>query len=371
MPSTAAPLRIGVMTMQPGEVFFERFGHDSLIVDEPARGEPMSYNFGFFNLDEPGFVGNFVRGVMMYQLVALPLREDLRYYDEVGRGVSIQWLDLTPAQARGIADALATNALPQNARYRYLYFTDNCATRVRDAIDRALDGGLKRQIEGRSHGNTYRSEAVRLASPAPWMWLGFDVGLGPLADTPMTLWDESYIPMRLASALREVNGSEGRPLVASEQVILPHRIAPEPTETERVAWPWLLAGLLIATALWWLGRRAPRAAAGVALPVWLLCTIVGGLMVFLWTATEHTFAHGNHNLLLFNPLCALLLPGGWRIARGRAAGRVFEVVLPIVATLSVIAAFVLWLPVAPQHNAPWVALLLPLHLSLLVALRRR
>ena len=33
---------------------------------------------------------------MRYQLVALPMREDLAYYREVGRGVSVQWLDLTP-----------------------------------------------------------------------------------------------------------------------------------------------------------------------------------------------------------------------------------------------------------------------------------
>ena len=70
---------------------------------------------------------------MRYQLVALPMREDLAYYQQVGRGVSLQWLNLTPAQARRLADSLAVNALPQNARYGYDYFTDNCSTRVRDA----------------------------------------------------------------------------------------------------------------------------------------------------------------------------------------------------------------------------------------------
>ena len=35
---------------------------------------PISYNFGFFDPDEPGFLGRFVRGDMRYQLVALPLR---------------------------------------------------------------------------------------------------------------------------------------------------------------------------------------------------------------------------------------------------------------------------------------------------------
>ena len=149
----AAP-RIGVITMQPGEIFWERFGHNALVVDDPAKGPPMSYNFGFFNLEEPGFFRRFARGEMEYELVALPLEQDLAYYREVGRGVSLQWLDLDPARATRLAAALAENARPENARYRYDYFTDNCSTRVRDAIDRALGGTLQQQMSSRAQGNT-------------------------------------------------------------------------------------------------------------------------------------------------------------------------------------------------------------------------
>ena len=166
--SAAAP-RIGVATMQPGEVFWERFGHDAIVVVDPVTGAATSYNFGFFDPSEPGFVGNFVHGIMRYRLAALPFDEDMAMYREEGRGVTIQWLALTDAQATQLADALAVNARPENAVYGYDYFRDNCATRVRDAIDRALGGALHRQLAGRSHGSTYRSEAVRLASPAPWM----------------------------------------------------------------------------------------------------------------------------------------------------------------------------------------------------------
>src|SRR5687768_6380956 len=77
-------LRIGVMTMQPGEIFWERFGHNALVVDDPAQPAPISYNYGFFDLAELGFVWRFVRGEMQYQLVALPLEQDLAYYREVG-----------------------------------------------------------------------------------------------------------------------------------------------------------------------------------------------------------------------------------------------------------------------------------------------
>lgn len=364
--ATGAP-RIGVMTMQPGQIFFERFGHNAIVVDDPAEGA-ISYNYGFFDPTEPDFIARFVRGDMRYRLLALPLAEDLVYYRDVGRGVSIQWLDLDPGEATALAARLADNARPENAHYRYDYFTDNCSTRVRDAIDGALGGTLAARLQSRSQGNTFRSEAVRLASPAPWMWLGFDVGLGPAADRPNSLWEDAFVPMRLAASLRGMRRADGRPLVQAEERLLPHRIDPEPPESRRAWWPWLLAGLAAAALLLGAVRRRPRLVAGAAFGLWLLCAVVAALMLFIWFGTAHHFGWANHNLLLASPLCLLLLPGAWRLARGRPAGRVFAGVLAMLALSLVAAPFLHWLPLAPQRNAHWIALLLPLQLAFVLAL---
>jgi len=369
-PPTTSP-RIGVMTMQPGEVFFERFGHDAIVVMDPQTGEATSYNFGFFDMDEPGFVGRFAHGDMQYYLVALPLQQDLSYYREVGRGVKLQWLDLPPEQAQSLAAALAERAKPENARYRYDYFTSNCSTQVRDALDTAMGGALKSQMVGRSRGNTFRSEAVRLASPALWMWLGFDIGLGPYADVPMSRWEEAYVPMRLADSLDEAKNSAGRPLVQSEQVLVPHRIAPEPPERPRRWWPWLLAGLSVAAAILLAAPRRPRLVAALALPLWLVCGVLGALLVFLWGFTEHHAAWANRNLLLFNPLCLLLIPGALTLLRKRMPAAWFRWLLSIVAVCAASAWMVLWLSTNPQVNHAWVALLLPVHAALAYVFVRR
>ncbi|WP_244813297.1 DUF4105 domain-containing protein [Xanthomonas euroxanthea] len=368
-PAASAP-RVGVVTMQPGEVFFERFGHDAIVVVDPVTGQATSYNFGFFDPSEPDFVPRFARGEMMYYLVALPLDEDLQQYRAVGRGVSIQWLDLPPDQARALADGLAVRSRPENARYHYDYFVANCATMVRDTLDRAMGGALKSQLAGRSRGNTYRSEAVRLASPAPWMWLGFDLGLGPYADRPLSRWEEAFVPMRLADSLTQVHNSAGRPLVQSTQVLLPHRIAPEPAEQQRHWWPWLLTGLIVAAGVLALGRRQ-RVLAALALPYWLLCAIGGGLLVYLWGFTVHQSAWANRNLLLVNPLCVLLLVGGIALLRGRRPGRWFDVLRWLVAGSALLALLIHWLSFQAQDNLQWVLLLLPIHTALAIALRRR
>lgn len=370
-PLRVGQLRIGVMTMQPGEVFWERFGHDAIVVQDTATGAALSYNYGFFDPTEPGFLGRFVRGEMEYMLAALPLQDDLATYRDEGRGVSIQWLDLTQAQARKLADALAVAARPENARYRYDYFTANCATKVRDAIDAALDGQLHHDIAGRSRGNTYRSEAVRLASPAPWMWIGFDIGMSRRGDQQLSRWEEAFVPMRLADSLDEARLADGRPLVASEQVLLPHRLAPEPPERPRPWWPWLLAGLALGAAVLVMARVAPRTLGAVAGVSWLAAGLLGALMLFLWFGTQHRFTWANENLLLFDPLCLLLLPGAWHLARGKAPGRSFRIVLALVAAAAA-AAFVLkWVLLFSQVNEPWIALLLPLHLALWSGLSRR
>lgn len=362
-PVDAAP-RIGVITMQPGEIFFERFGHDAIVVADPTSGAATSYNFGFFDMDEPGFASRFALGDMQYYLVSLPLEEDLAYYRKVGRGVDLQWLDLPPDRARALAAALVEHAKPENARYDYEYFTNNCSTKVRDMIDFAMEGGLKSQLVARSRGNTFRSEAVRLASPAAWMWLGFDIGLGPYADTPMSRWEEAYVPMRLADSLGEARNAAGRPLVQEKVRLLPHRIAPEPQEQPRSWWPWLVAGLVLAALIVAAASRVPRVLGAFGLVLWTVCGVIGLVLAFLWGFTEHQAAWANRNLLLFNPLCLLLLPAGIALLRRRPVAQWQRWLLVVVAAGAALAWFLHWLPLALQYNQSWIALLLPVHVAL-------
>jgi hypothetical protein len=358
------PPRIGVLVMDPGEVFWERFGHVAILVEDRAKGTATSYNFGFFDMDEPGFIGNFVRGQMRYFLAEVPLADDLAQYRDEGRGVTVQWLALSPIEARALARDLEVNARPEFARYRYDYYLDNCSTRVRDALDRALSGRLKQQLSGRSRGNTWRSESVRLAWPAPWMAFGFHVGLGGVADRPLSRWDEAFIPMRLRESLREVKGDDGKPLVSSEEQVLPHHLSLPPEEEPRWRTSALVAGLVLALGVSWLGGRKPRLLAGLALPIWLVAGLAGSLMAFIWFGTAHYAGHANENLLLFSPLAFGLLPGGWRVMRGREGGAVFRILLWTLAALAAVAAFLEFLPFLRQQNLEWVLLLLPLHLAL-------
>lgn len=360
----AAAPRVGVLTMLPGELAFERFGHNAIVLDHGDGNEPTSYNFGYFDPEEPDFIARLIAGTMRYRLVALPLQADLEHYRVSGRGVSMQWLDLDATEARALAAMLAVNARPENAVYDYRYFTDNCSTRVRDALDVATGGLLKRSLSTGSQGNTYRSEAVRLAVHDPWMSIGFHFGLSARADQPLSYWEETFIPMRLADSLRTIRRADGRPLVVAEEELLPHRLSLPPSEPPQWRIEAGLVGLGLAFGLLWLGRRAPRVVAGFAGLFWLSAGLAGGVLAFLWLGSSHDFAWGNENLFLLPPITLLLLPGAWRAMRGHPPGRLFEWVLVAVLALAAGYALIKLMPYMLQANIEWVFLLLPLHWAL-------
>lgn len=368
--------RIGIVTMSPGEEYWARFGHNAVVVEDPARGLVLSYNYGYFDFDQPGFLARFLRGEMRYQLVVMTLDEDLRSYAAEGRGASLQWLSLRPDQAHAVRDFLAWNALPENAEYRYDYFADNCSTRVRDVLDRALDGHLGRQMSGRSHGLTYRTEALRLGAGVPWLHLGMHVGLGPYADRPLSIWEEAFVPQRLADALGRASNSDGAPLVSEQLTLLPDRLGLERPAAPNLRWHFALVGIVLALALLWLlraraGRGARMAGTVLAGSIYALCGFGSLLLLALWAFTAHVAGHGNENLLLLNPLCLVLLLALPALARGDAVRPWLRRVAMIVLACAALALFLRFLPFRIQNNGDFIVLFGPIHAALAWRFSRR
>ena len=364
--------RIGLVTMEPGQEYWSRYGHNAILVDDGQ--ERTLYNYGYFDFAQPRFLTRFLRGRMLYRLLALPLDEDLANYEAEGRGAVLQWLALEPAAARELAAYLAWNALPENADYRYDYFTANCSTKVRDALDRAYGGALRRALSGRSHGYTFRDEARRLAATLPWLYLGTHLGLGPYTDRPVSLWEESFVPMRLRDALAQTQ-IDGRPVVSGEVELLPHRLVSPPDAPPQWLWRFALAGVAIAAVLGWTTRRrAPRAlrltGTAFAATLWLACGLAGAGLLALWGLTDHVAAWGNENALLFDPLCLGLLAAIPALARGTDASRLVRLLALAVLGAAGVALFLKFLPFRLQANGDWIALLLPIHAMLAWRLAR-
>jgi hypothetical protein len=378
LPALAEPTpRIALVTMAPGEVYWTRFGHNALLVADPESGSETVYNYGIFDFDQPGFLGRFLRGHMRYRLAAMPAAWDLPNYAAEGREVVIQWLALDDRRARELAAFLAENALPANAEYDYHYFLDNCSTRVRDALDAALGGALREQSISRSRGFTWRAHASRLTAPDPWLWLGIDLGLGPRADQRLSAWDEMFIPMAMRDYLRGMHSPHDgarRDLVEAESVWSPARLPRPPEMPPDRFWLFLGLGVFIGGFLSIFiadapARRLPRVVAtAIASVFWLFAGLAGCVMLALWLLTDHGFAHRNENLFLLNPLALALLPVAWTLWRGGEPSRLQRALVLVVTGLAAFGFVVKGLPFFPQQNAHWIALFLPIHLGLGLAL---
>ena len=373
-------LDVSLLTFGPGEEVWERFGHNAIEIRNRASGDAILYNYGIFDFAQENFFVNFARGLMTYRIAAGDPADELPVYVAEGRWIVQQDLDLLPAQRVKLAEFLAQNALPQNANYRYDYFTANCSTRVRDALDAALGGAIRAQTIAPSRGFTYRMDADRLMSPDPFIMLAMDAGLGPFADQRLTYWAESFVPMEFMRHMRDVRvkGEDGtlRPLVAAERRLAAARVDDPPEVPPD--WVWRAAGAGVLAALILLAvaslrahalARALLAVSGSAVAVVL--GLGGSVLIALWMLTDHVSAWRNENILLFNPLCLLLLPawiGAFR-ARWRPSRFAARTGLAI-AACAALALFIKIFPAFPQDNRLWIALLLPLHFGFAIILSR-
>jgi hypothetical protein len=367
-------LEVSLITYGPGETYWERFGHDAIELRDTVSGEAVTFNYGVFDFDESGFLLNFARGQMHYLMDAAPSDVDQHYYSEVGRSVTRQHLAFTPAQAADLRDFLLWNLQPENARYDYDYYVRNCATRVRDALDKALGGKLKPQLEARPGGMTYRQQTARLMSQQSWLMLILDLGLGPYADQPLNAWQESFLPMVLQQEMNHVavNNAEGKPqpLVLDQQVLSPNRLSAPPDAAPDLRVPLALAGLVFAALLLVTHRFARSAYALLGSLYLVLAGLVGIALLVLWTLTTHHSAWANANLLLFNPLAFLLLRALWRSRWCVAPSRFAHGVIALQLVAVLLACLAHLLPGVVQQNQPWLLLALPVWVVMAWCTRR-
>ena len=304
--SAAAPagaeLTISLMTMGVGAQVWELFGHNAILVEDRARGTARAYNYGMFDFRQEDFLLHFVQGRMRYWMQGFDLAPTLEIYRRANRSVWVQELNLTPSERVALRDFLEWNERPENRFYRYDYYRDNCSTRVRDALDRILQGRFRALTDTIRTGHTYRFHPERLTDSDPLLYTGLLIGLGPLADRPLSAWEEMFLPPELRVWIRHatVRDASGRqvPLVLSERAS-----QPAPPESPPRRFPWALAiGLGLGGSLWWLGYRARASPAarrgfGWLAGTWTLVTgIVGALLAFLWAFTDHAVAYRNENL---------------------------------------------------------------------------
>jgi hypothetical protein len=359
LPALSPEAEVSLLTMLPGDEVYALFGHTAFRVTDPALGLDRTYNYGTFDFDQPFFIARFARGLLDYQLSVSTWERTLAQYRYLGRPIIEQRLALPLGAKQDLFRFLETNYLPENRAYRYDFFFDNCSTRPRDALERAL--GQRLDYGGyEPRGETFRNLIQPYLEAQPLTDLGIDLGLGAPTDREATDREAMFLPLELMRAFDEATYRD-RPLVASRDTAfwVPGAGMPE----EDFDWPTLAAWLLFAlgaalTAAARLGRLGVRVLRRFHVALFGVVGLAGTVVAWLWLGTEHSVTGPNWNVLWAVPthfVAAILL------ARRNPAGRLR--VYWGLAALTAAGTALLW-PVLPQalHAA-----VLPL--ALLLALR--
>jgi hypothetical protein len=371
-PGGSGGLQVFLMTFGEGEVYFEKYGHNALWFSDPRRGIDEAYNWGMFDFESPGFLRRLLLGDMQYWVTAYRGPDLIEAYRRLDRTVILQRLNLTPQQADSALAYARWNAREENKFYRYDYFRDNCSTRVRDLIDRAVGGALRRATTA-TVDRTYRNETLRLVDDLKFTQLGIDVALGRPTDRPLSVWESAFVPMRLREAVRDTRVADSagtmQPLVAEERTVYASQGHAERANAPRL-WPaYLVIGLILGAeflGVAWAARRssAVEKVYRVEIALWAFATGVLGVIVLLaWLVTEHVFWFRNENLLLFNPLSLFVMALVIMSMRNERWLRPAAICAVVLAMLAAIALLFKGLP-RSQDNVPLILLTLPAHFAI-------
>lgn len=300
--SDQAEISIITCGPDPNELY-SAFGHSAVRVNDPVNGIDYAFNYGVFDFDQPNFYLNFARGRNYYMLAVYNYENFEWAYKRDGRFIHEQVLQLTASQRDKIYNFLLWNAQPENRTYRYDYYHDNCATRIRDILVEQLGDDLTVDSTFFEATHSFRQKTDEYLDPLPWGDLGIDICLGLPIDRTMYPSEYVFLPDYLESFVDHMQVKSDSGLVA---LVKEKKIGNTQTV---VGWaslihPWVgFSGLLVLIVLIsFFDWRRKKLSRWFDVMLFSITGLIGILLFVLWLFTDHHDAARNFNLLWAFPL---------------------------------------------------------------------
>ncbi|MDR0643469.1 MAG: DUF4105 domain-containing protein [Treponema sp.] len=374
-------ITLKIVVTGPGDQLYFWWGHIALVIEDSAKGTSLFYDWGVFSFDEKDFFVDFAFGRLTYLCAVSQAERNFRRYTETNRDITVYTLDLPLETKEKIKRLAEDNIRPENRAYEYHHFYQNCSTRIRDILDIAVTGQFKQKFGNAPGRYTLRQHVRRHTWFSPFMdwilnfWMGQDI------DTPITIWDEMFLPSEVGKRIQDFsyfdeNGVE-RKLVSAVEVLNKSVNRPPVLDVPRRQWDReLMVGLLLAVILvffQFLQRRKPRLGRvlfGLSQSAMgLFFGIVGLILFFMTFFTNHDYTYHNANVIFVNPLLLIAIPCGIRCAFCKNGKKRFvsELILrclwTYVALGGVLTMIVKLFPGFYQQNQVTQALVIPFALA--------
>jgi hypothetical protein len=302
---------ISVLTCSPGNEMYSVYGHTAIRIKDELFQFDAVYNYGIFDFSTPNFLYRFASGQTDYLLGAYNFKRFYEEYEKDKRSIFEQVLNLTSEEKQQVFDFLNWNAQPENRVYRYNFFFDNCASRVRDVIVKQTENEIIFP-ENRKNQFTFRDLIKEYHGKMLWLDFGIDLVVCAPADKPANTAEEMFLPDYLmdhfANAVIKRNTGEV-PLVKSSGVIYqaPEQFYSESKLTSPFVVFMALALLLVYLAI--VEFRNNKAKPWLDNLVYGITGFMGIIIFWFVMYSEHPAMHPNYNLMWaipFNFLFVLL-----------------------------------------------------------------
>ncbi len=308
---------ISLFTIGKGAQLYDSFGHTAIRVKDPAYRIDAVYNYGGFDFDTPNFYLKFAQGKLLYTLSRNPnYQRFLANYKAQNRSITEQVLQLTQAQKQQVFDYLEENYKPENRKYLYDFFYDNCATRPNEVFQQSIGNSLEMSYAHQTPDLTHRQLIHQYLDTNSWGSLGIDIALGAVIDRPATPEEYLFLPEEVMYAFAKAKllapGSQtaqgenaikgdtttSLPLVKeTKKIYTPEQ--PIDTRPPFLLSPLFILGLISVLLLFKTYRDFKQKAAisGLDTVIMIVLGVIGVLLLLLWFATDHTATKWNYNLL--------------------------------------------------------------------------
>lgn len=338
--------QISLLTVAAGDLAQDTWGHSALRFFDPVNQIDSVYNFGTYDFNKGNFILNFLKGKLDYDLSKAPIDSFLGTYHYYKRSVWSEQLDLPPEDVKKIYHFLETNALPENKTYQYLFFHDNCSTRIRSALSDHLQGYSYTSTA--QDKITFRQLLDVDLEHKQWTDFGIDLILGATCDVEADFEQAMFLPNNLSEYLaRAEYNSAGQKtkLLKDKILILDHQKTGEIRNKSFLLTPLLVFCFLafLEILLFFFREKLNSKWIRAYDFIWVLVLAISSIiMMLMWFATNHETCEQNWNLLWANPLYIPMLFTFWK--RDSQAG---QKLLWIVFAFTAIALLGWW--IIPQQ----------------------
>lgn len=297
VPKLSGQAYISLLTIEPGEVIYQIFGHTAIRVVDTSYNWDLVYNYGAFDFAEPNFALKFIRGKLMYFLWVEDYRRVVGQYAGDNRWIREQKLRLDSAQRQQLFELLTVNAREEYKFYQYDFLFNNCSTKPRDILLHAF--GKDRVVLPRdADDNSTLRELIDRYVFNEWVDFGIDLLLGAKVDRPAGS-DRTFLPEELMGMFDQARIGDEKLVTGNEQIL--------DTIPQHHSRFWITPGMVFWLIFFivlylQLKRRSLRNWKVFPFIYFSLLGLIGWLLVFMWFFTDHAATKYNFNILWAMPL---------------------------------------------------------------------